>query len=671
MNNPRGLPYQRGWTLIELVLVIALIGILSTIAIRTFSSTLENARFSATNREMENLSWAIVGNPDLITASGRTDYGYVGDTGHLPPDLDALIVDPGCVCGWDGPYILADIDIEDNAYKFDSWGDEYTYNVEGDGDIQIISDSAGTKTIDNISHLLSNSVQIQLYNSGGYPLDNTSGEISIEYGCGWNSLSFNENTGKFIINTVPIGRHRVRGTGSEDTTYTIIGVVPASDINLEMTIYPKFGTLISNGCGGISGSGNYIVSEQISNTGSPTFIIEDMMVSYTNSPCLGCEYAYLERIEVDSDVFWDYSTSGSRVGSGSTVTLDQLLYIYSGLITIDLFFNNSATGAGNPIDMTASSMSIQLFPNNGAPQLVPFNACGTGCISPNLSYVGGSAILSGSGKQIVTFDVRNSGDLAFDAISLINFTWTEPSPGSCWQCGTAFLSSISSGGSTYWDYNTEGSGTRASSGNTLTLRNTLDLISGDTQIAMTFNNANTGTGADIDMSNVDFDITFHSSCENFGPNQSFSFIASGGAATCAACNLSYVNVIASGTPKDDQIQLTLSNNGDPCEIVSIMITSGLTSANVQPWVELIKDNLASNWTYQGAGARANTQAGSETIIVLSPRPILTQADAIIDIIQFSDSSGKAININGAAMTVQFSINCCDCITPQNINFTIN
>lgn len=274
-----------------MVMVIVIIGILSTIALRTFSSTLENSQFTATEREMDNLVWVISGNPEMITASGRTDYGYIGDTGLLPPDLDALVTDPG-ICGWEGPYIEMNFGADTNEHKLDAWGEEYDFSINA-GRIQIASANAGTKLLDDTTHLLYNTVQVQLYNSNGLPLNYTTGDVSIEYGCGWNSLTFNDRTGKFASGSVPIGLHRVRGIGGNDTTYAYVAVVPSGDVSLEMTTYPNFGTLMSNGCGYISGNGNYIVTEQISNNGAPTFVIDRLRTMFFDGPCWGCDDTYL------------------------------------------------------------------------------------------------------------------------------------------------------------------------------------------------------------------------------------------------------------------------------------------------------------------------------------------------------------------------------------------
>lgn len=348
------------------------------------------------------------------------------------------------------------------------------------------------------------------------------------------------------------------------------------------------------------------------------------------------------------------------------VKLDALLFIPNGIAVIELHFNNSQSGAGGTVDMTATPMSIELFPTNGSPQLIPFSGCGSGCNAPDLHYSPASATVTGSNKEIVTFVVDNAGDLTFDAVSLSSLIWTASPTGSCWGCGSAYLSRLTSEGNIYWDYAVEGDGTRVGSGNPLVLRSQLDLASGNTPIIMTFNNATSGTGAPVDMSIVDFDVSFTSSCSDFGPTQTVSFIASGGAASCSKCNLTYVGIVVSGN-RDQMLQVNLTNNGEDCEITEIRITSTPTAADIQPFVELVRDNNETKWS-----GLASTAEGSETTMFLSNNLIVTRSDAIIDKFQFSNSNGTAKSIIGATMTIQFKINCCGgCDTVQEVTFTAN
>ena len=527
---------------------------------------------------------------------------------------------------------------------------------------------------------MNNTVQVQLFNSDGVPLDNLSGDIGIQYGCGgpladgWHPLTFNESTGKFVINTVPIGQRLVRGVASGDTTYKTLGVVPGSNSSLEMTVYPTFGTISSDGCGIISGTGNYIVSETIVNNGTPTFLIDKISITFEDGPCWGCENAYLEKIMVGPLTYWDYTTVGTRVGSGTQVILDQVLYAYNGNTTIDFYFNNSPTGSGNPIDMSATPMTLKFYPTNAPSQQISFEACGTSCTIPALTFVGGTAVLSGADNQIVTFEVANSGafPLTFDAVSILNLTWQSPGIGNCWQCEYPYLSTIESGGQQYWSYSNEGGGTRASSSSNLFLRNTLYIPgASNTSIELTFNNQPTGTGGDIDMSNVDFNIPFNSNCDAFGPTQSVSFTATGGAQTCSACATSYSGSSIFGTPRPSNLQLDLINAGVPCTITAITITSSLTTSGYQPVVFRIRDNNADKWhcVSDNGSIRASTVAPGTTMI-LTETLTLTQADAIIDQIEFERPDYSTINMAGASLTISLTMGCCDCISPQNYSFTI-
>jgi len=115
---------QRGFTLMETVMIIIIIGILAGIAVMKLSSTLDAARFEATRAELDMLARAVAGDPDSYTDDAQADFGYVGDVGALPPDLDALAVNPG-LATWSGPYISGNF--SDADYKKDAWNIDYIY----------------------------------------------------------------------------------------------------------------------------------------------------------------------------------------------------------------------------------------------------------------------------------------------------------------------------------------------------------------------------------------------------------------------------------------------------------------------------------------------------------------------------------------------------------------
>ena len=229
---------EKAFTLIEMVLIIVIIGIVATIALRTMQPAIDQARFEATTQEMELLAQAIVGDPNQVQDGFRADFGYVGDIGTLPPNLDALVTNPGGYSTWNGPYIQSGFVEDADDYKKDAWGDSYTYT----GGVTISSNAGGSpiskQFAQNVSDLTSNTLSGNVYDGLGYsPGDSASSvTVTVYYPDGSGSTTSSSmnpsSAGVFSFSgLVPVGNHLVRAvySATSDTTSRYISVTPGTD----------------------------------------------------------------------------------------------------------------------------------------------------------------------------------------------------------------------------------------------------------------------------------------------------------------------------------------------------------------------------------------------------------------------------------------------------------
>ena len=123
-NRQRSGP-DRGFTLIELVMVIVLLGIMAAVGIPVIGSFLASSQETVTRDEMRRLAEAIAG------GNSDNDRGFEGDVGYPPSALVDLARKPDTIpawnpfqhVGWNGPYI----DSTNGEYLRDAWGSSYVY----------------------------------------------------------------------------------------------------------------------------------------------------------------------------------------------------------------------------------------------------------------------------------------------------------------------------------------------------------------------------------------------------------------------------------------------------------------------------------------------------------------------------------------------------------------
>jgi general secretion pathway protein G len=113
-RNVRAPVRAKGFSLIELLLVLVILGVLAALVVPRFSGRAEQARVTAAQSQLATFSTALD--------------AFEVDNGYYPRGSDGLldlIDEPQGAPNWRGPYLNAD------AIPLDPWGNPYIYESPG------------------------------------------------------------------------------------------------------------------------------------------------------------------------------------------------------------------------------------------------------------------------------------------------------------------------------------------------------------------------------------------------------------------------------------------------------------------------------------------------------------------------------------------------------------
>ncbi len=229
---------QQGFTLIEIVLVVVILGLLAGIAVNRLAPVREKALVQQTKHEMNTLAIAICGNPEIRSGGVRTDFGYVGDVGALPPNLDALISNTMGYGTWNGPY-LYDINPQlPGDFKTDEWGQPYVLSG-----VTITSTGSGETLrrhlAPSLDDLLNNELCGTLLDLDGTPpgsdyTDSVTVRLFVPDGAGGTAIktTVTDAGGYFNFDSIPIGAHELEiiYEPRDDTVRRYLTVTPGDNL---------------------------------------------------------------------------------------------------------------------------------------------------------------------------------------------------------------------------------------------------------------------------------------------------------------------------------------------------------------------------------------------------------------------------------------------------------
>jgi prepilin-type N-terminal cleavage/methylation domain-containing protein len=325
---------HRGFTLIEVLMTIVIIGILAAVAMRSVQSSIDGSRVRETQDEMDELIVAIAGNPDLYNNGMRSDFGYVGDVGALPSSLDDLVTNPGGYTTWRGPYVSRRFTQDTDGFKKDAWGNNYTFS----GGITLASTGGGVTAMTKsaapaATDLTTTPIAGTITDAAGNPPGDSSVAISISLtypdGAGGSTTTSTNPSagGAFSFSNVPVGVRSLTAVyrATADTVVTYAALLPEVGATVTMRL-PEAPFAGSGGGGGSSGSGGieFVFGSATSPSNGVQFSIWNNSSAAITVTSIAANYlptAYYGRMQWNGSVV--FVSASPRASSGQVVTFSS------------------------------------------------------------------------------------------------------------------------------------------------------------------------------------------------------------------------------------------------------------------------------------------------------------------------------------------------------------
>jgi len=349
-----------GFTLIELVLTILLIGLMAGVSVPYLKDSANASRYEATREKMEKIREAMLGTPAVDNSGRRTQFGYVGDWGGLPLALSSLVTaqTPAWTmntaqaigAGWRGPYLEEKMLGSEGVTK-DKWGFTFAYNPAANPPTLTsygADNKAGGAVYDKdlIMTFATTAWRANVY---GVVMDHTSPQpsknVQIQFPLAGNLVTQTATTnaaGAFSFTQVPFGVRAVTVTGAPsigprpiavETPHHVIsgGLLNYFRRSQRVTYVP--GSFSAGGTGGT-------VTIRLNNSYTTAKTI-DFVTSWVDRQGTGTE-GFLRRIALGSTV--QLIAPGVSSNSRIDVTTNLVLPASSTNNTFQLSFTTTAGG---------------------------------------------------------------------------------------------------------------------------------------------------------------------------------------------------------------------------------------------------------------------------------------------------------------------------------------